>query len=101
VKVTFLLTSTSHTRPLSIRDSAGFSRDRTDVLLGSTGLERRLASLKVASVVLRTDEGEDDEVDGNDSDEDTLNEGVVGNILWASRCLNRRTRVFTTSYKEG
>ena len=68
--VTFLL-RTFHAGPLSI------SRDGAHVLLRSASLERRLSSLKVASVFFGTDEGEDDEIDGHDSDEDTLDEGVI------------------------
>ena len=68
--VGFLL-CTFHAGPLSI------SRDGAHVFLRSAGLERSLSSLEVASVFFGTDEGEDDEIDGHDSDEDTLDEGVI------------------------
>jgi len=35
----------------------------------------------MTSVVFRTEDGDDEEVGGDDSDEDTLDGGVVGNVL--------------------
>ena len=74
---TFLLLTASKTRLLSI--CWGIAQ----VLLGSTGLERGLASLEVASVVFGTDEGEEEEIGGDDTDEDTLDEGVIGDNFGA------------------
>ena len=48
------------------------------------------------SVVLRAEEGEDDNVDGNNADEDTLDEGVVWHGLCASRGFDRRMVLVTT-----
>ena len=59
-----------------------------DILLGSTGLGGSLASLKVASAVLRTEEGEYEDVRGNDTNKNTLNEGVVGYDLGVGRGLD-------------
>ena len=61
-------------------------------------MERRLASLEVASVALGTYEGEDDDVHGHTSNENALDKGVIWHIFWTIRSLNRRTEVFTTSY---
>ena len=77
-------------------DYIGIFRSRVNVFLGGTGLEGGLASLEVASVILRADEGEDDNVKGNDADEDTLDEGVVGYDLGTGRCLDRGCVLFTT-----
>jgi hypothetical protein len=70
---------------------------RVDVLPRRIGLERRLAILEVAPVVLRSNEGEDDNVDGHTSDKDSLNQGVVRNDLWPSWRLNRRCNVLSAS----
>ena len=86
----FLLPSTSNTRLLHVSNPTCFLRNGTNVLLRSTSLERGLASLKVASVVFRTEEGEDNNVRGNTSDEDALNERIVRHVFWALRSLNRR-----------
>ena len=74
-----------------------FSRHRTDVFSRSTGLERRLSFLEVASVVLGTDEGKEDDVCGNTSDENALDKGVIWHIFWAIRSLNRRAGVLPGS----
>lgn len=71
-----------------------FCRDKADVLLRSTGLERRLASLKVASMVFRTNEREDNDVGSHASDEDALNEGII----WYVFSSDRRAGVFPGSY---
>lgn len=81
--VGFLLSTASHARPLSVIETVGIW-DSTDVLLGSTGLECGLSSLEVTSVVLGTDDGEDKDIGSHDSDEDTLNEGIIGYNFWAS-----------------
>ena len=70
---------------------------RDDFFRRSTGLERRLASLEVASVVLGADEGKDDDVCGHTSDENSLNQSVVWYVFWAIRSLNRRTGVLSNS----
>ena len=51
----------------------------------------------MASVVLGTDEGEEEEVGGYGSDEDTLDEGIIGYIFRAGWSLNCGTGVFTAS----
>jgi hypothetical protein len=98
LNIFFLLTSfTSHTHYLLL-DFLDFFRDRVDISLRSTNLERRLGSLEVASVVLGTYEREDDEVCGDTSDENALDKGVIRHVFWTIRSLNRRAEVFTTSY---
>ena len=62
--------------------------DGVNILLGSTGLEGSLASLKVSPAVLRTKEGEYEDVRGGDTGKNTLNEGVVGYDLGAGRGLD-------------
>jgi len=82
--VLFLLTTfVSHTQSHHVPDFLGFFRDSVDIFLRSTGLERRLASLEVATVILRTYEGENDNVCGRSSDEDALNKGIIRHVLWA------------------
>ena len=49
----------------------------------------------MASVVLGTDEGEEEEVGGHGSDESTLDEGVIGYVFRAGWSLNGGTGVFT------
>jgi len=88
--VTLLLAAASQAGPV-----VGIPLDGVDVLLGSTDLEGSLASLKVASVVLRTEEGEDDDVRGNDTNKDALNEGVVRYDLGAGRGLDGDLVLFT------
>ena len=84
LNVLFLLTTfASHTQPLHLLEFLDFFRDKIDIFLRSTGLERRLASLEVATVVLRTYEGEDDNVCGHSSNEDALDKGVIRHVLWA------------------
>ena len=97
--ILFLLTPfTFHTRYLHLPDFLGFFWDRSDIFLRSTSLERRLSSLKVASVVLGAYEGEDDDICGDTSYENALDHGVVWHVFWAIWSLNRRAEVFTTSY---
>jgi hypothetical protein len=100
LNVIFLLTPfTSRARSPHVPDFLDFIRDRVGVFLRSTNLERCLASLEVTAVVLGTYKGENDNVYGNRSDEDALNQGVIRHIFWAVRSLNRRAEVFTTSYE--
>jgi hypothetical protein len=96
--VALLLRTASHARP--VLSSVGVAYEVADVLFGSTRLEGRLAPLEVASVVLGTEEGEDDDVRGNDTDEDTLDEGVVGYDLATGRCLNRSGVLITTGCRK-
>ena len=51
-------------------------------------MEGGLASFEVASVVLRTKEGEDDDISGNDTDKDTLDKSVVWYDLVTGLCLD-------------
>ena len=95
----FLLTScTSHTWSLCPLDFLDLLRDRIDVFLRSTSLERRLSSLEVTSVVLGPYEGKDDDIRGHASDENTLDKSVIWYIFWAVWSLDRRAEVFTASY---
>lgn len=95
--VLFLLTSfASGTQPLHV---LSFFRGKVDVFFRSTSLERRLASLKVAPVVLGTYEGEDDNVYGHTSNEDALDKGIIWHVFWAIRSLNRRAEVFAAGYE--
>jgi hypothetical protein len=87
--VPLLFTSAPSARLLCISDAISLRRGGAYVLLRSTGLECRLSPLEVAPVVLRTDEGEDNDVSGNCSNEDSLNESVVWHILraiWSLDC---------------
>jgi len=94
----FLLSSFApHARPLKVVDSLMFSQRRADVFLRSTGLERRLSFLEVASVVLGTNEGKHDDVRGHTSDKDALDQSVVRHVLRAIRFLNRRAGVLSGS----
>ena len=97
--ITLLLVAASQAGPI-----VGIPLDGVDILLGSTCLEGSLASFKVASMVLRTEEGEDEDVRGDDTNKNTLNEGVVGYDLGAGRGLDGSLVLVTTSYgreKEG
>ena len=85
--------TTFRARPL------GSFRNGIHVLLRSTGLERRLASLEMASVVLGPDEGEDKDVSSHDTDEDTLDEGVVRHVFGTFRSLNRCAGAISASCK--
>ena len=55
----------------------------------------------MASVVLRPYEGEDNDVCGHASDENTLDKSVIWHIFWAIWSLDRRAEVFTASYRTG
>lgn len=84
LNVLFLLTPfASHTQSLHVPDFLGFFRDNVDIILRSTGLERRPASLEVATVILGTYEGENDNVCSHSSNEDALDKGVIRHVLWA------------------
>ena len=48
-------------------------------------------------MVLGADEGEDDEVGGHNSDENTLDEGIVRHYSGTGRRLDGRSGVFSTS----
>lgn len=72
--------------------------ERRKIFLGSTDLEGGLALLEVAPVFLRAEEGEDDNVSGNDTDEDTLDEGVVRYDLGTGRGLDRSFMVIATDW---
>lgn len=88
--VTFLIFFASGNRFVRFLDTLSFLWNRVHVLLRSACLERRLSPLEVTSVVFGTDQGEDDDVDGNRTDEDALNEGVVWHVFWAIRSLDCR-----------
>jgi hypothetical protein len=96
--VTLFLGAASQTGP--ILGTVEVTWDRGNILLGSTDLEGGLAPLEVASVVFRADKGEDDNVNGNDTDENTLDEGVVRNNLGTGWCLNRSFMVIPTGWGE-
>ena len=91
----FVNSEAPYARPFNVVDSLVLmvSRHRADVLLRSAGLERCLAFFEVASVVLGTDEGEDDDVYGHTSDEDTLNQSVVRHVY----SINYRAGVLSAS----
>ena len=91
----------SNAQPLNIRNPPNLQRGRIHILLRGTSLECRLAFFEVASVPLRADQGEDDNVGGHGSDEDCLDEGVVWYIFWAFRSLDRCTCVFSAGYGTG
>jgi len=74
-----------------------FSWRRVNVFLRDISLERRLASLKVASVVLGSDECEDDDVYGHTSNEDTLDQGVVWHVFYPVCSFDRRAGVLSDS----
>ena len=74
-----------------------FSWGRVDDFPRGTSLERRLASLEVASVVLGSDKCEDDEVCEHTSHEDALDQRVVWRVLYALCCFNSRTGVLSDS----
>jgi len=54
-----------------------------DVFLQSTGLKSCLAFLEVTSMVLGTNEGEDNNACGHASNENAPNQSVVRHVLWA------------------
>ena len=64
-------------RAPEIDEGVVFFWDRVDVFPRDTCLERRLASLEVASVVFGSNERENDEACGHTSDEDALDQNVV------------------------
>lgn len=96
LNLTLLFGTASQTRP----DRIGIFWNGGKIVLGSTDLEGSLSSLKVASVVLRADEGEDDNVSGNDTDEDTLDEGVVWHNRGTGGSLNRSFVAVTGGWRK-
>ena len=96
--LSFLSILASHTRPLHTSDLPGFRLDKVDASLRSTNLECRLTSLKVAPMVLRTEDCQDDGEGRDAPDKYALDKGVVWYDLWSLRCYNRRARVFTASW---
>ena len=67
-----------------------------ELVRASALLERRLRFLEVRAVVLGPDDGEDDDVCGDDADEDALHFGVVGHVLDLPVGDYRRAEVSTT-----
>ena len=98
LNLALLFRAASQTRP--ILNTVGILRDRRNVLFGSTGLECGLAPLKVATVIFGAEEGEDDNVSSNDTDENALDECIVRYDFGAGRCLNGSFVVIATDWGE-
>ena len=52
-------------------------------------------------MILGPEEGEDDNVSGNNTDKNTLNESVVGDNLGTGGCVYRCLMMITTGWREG
>lgn len=94
LNVSLLLRTASQARPVVGTISVWGG---VDVFLRSTSLEGGLAPFEVTSVILRAEEGKDDNVSSDDTDEDTLDEGIVRYDLGTSLCLNCGGMLITTS----